>query len=297
MRQSILFFLLVLTISTVDAQKASAEWISRYEQALVDSKRDNKLILLNFWSPTNEACRRMEIETWAKDTVVSMLKGFIPTRINIDTDNNVATQFGVTAIPAIVLVDGYQIPIVKLQGPATSTKLTNINDTPSSITLSNVTRLLYRYPKDITLINEAQRNYADNQDDIMALFDLAEAYLFTSLDAKQSAKTNFIVESKTYLVRTKKRLKKSKNTSLKQRYEIMNLVHEAFRTKPNKGIEKLLDYQKSNKVFPENVALFNAGLYTGYMTINQKRKANAVLEKIRVAEDNERFLKALKIEV
>ena len=68
----------------------------------------------------------------------------------------------------------------------------------------------------------------DNKDDIMALFDLAEAYLFTSLDAKQSAKTNFIVESKTYLVRTKKRLKKSKNATLKQRYDIMNLVHETI---------------------------------------------------------------------
>lgn len=317
MRLLLLIAIVLLTQSNIDAQR-SIEWSQVYEEGLLASKRENKLMLLQFWSPNSEGCRRIDIEVWPKDTVVSLSERFIPIRIDINVEIDIVSRFRVRSIPSIYIVDPFGNVLETLEGINSNFRINQDgtqnnsitragqaggiigNDgggfgidadvAASSLTLSKVTRLLLRYPSNISLINEAQNhlNNADNKLD--GFLRLAEAYQITSSLAKNSGQTSFITESQVYMKRAKKLLKKSKNKRQSQRYQILQITQNIFRKKPEKALKALLDYRSKNDIHQNNESFINTALYLTYVHLKKRSKAETELAALKKSSKNERFL-------
>jgi thioredoxin-like negative regulator of GroEL len=79
-------------------------WRTDYTSALRESRATGKPMLLDFTAEWCGPCQDMRRTTWSDPAVAQALAGYIPVQINLDTHADLATQFGVSAIPHLTIV-------------------------------------------------------------------------------------------------------------------------------------------------------------------------------------------------
>ncbi|MBT8220523.1 MAG: thioredoxin family protein [Bacteroidia bacterium] len=295
----IIISLLLLTcgMSNVNAQTAS--WIGTYNEAENIAQKEGQLIFLYFWSPSSEQCRRMDIEVFAKSETQALLNKFVPTRINFTLERDIASRFGVMAIPTVVMVDAYGVVMERLSGVKTNATVNPnqpsqlLPDQLQALTPGQIEKMLDKYPRDVKLITNAIAKLETKNKDATVVGNVVEAYQLTSVQAQQYAKTNFLAESKRYLNRMKKILKKSGSKTQKQRFELLGLTQEVYREKPQKAVDKLLAYIQQTELKDAHKAWAHFSLYNAYVTLKQKRKSNEHLEKLKSCENSDMYVKVI----
>lgn len=79
-------------------------WRTDYEAAVRESRATGKPMLLDFTAEWCGPCQDMRRTTWSDPAVAQSLAAYIPVQINLDTHADLATQFGVSAIPHLTVV-------------------------------------------------------------------------------------------------------------------------------------------------------------------------------------------------
>ena len=81
-------------------------WVISLKNALNLSQRENKLVLVAFFGATCEACIKMKTCTLITQGVQDYIKiNFIPIKYESGTDSEQFMRFGVTAKPAVIVLD------------------------------------------------------------------------------------------------------------------------------------------------------------------------------------------------
>lgn len=80
-------------------------WRTDYAAAERESRATGKPMLLDFTAEWCGPCQDMRRTTWSDAAVAQSLAGYIPVQIDLDTHADLATQFGVSAIPHLVVVE------------------------------------------------------------------------------------------------------------------------------------------------------------------------------------------------
>jgi len=108
-------------------KRAGIEWIHNLEDGLAKARQENKLVMIEFMASWCPSCHEMEKKTFSDSNVIAKISVFVPVRIDIDQQREVAEKYNALAqkyggigIPNILFLasDGTKIKhIVGYQSP------------------------------------------------------------------------------------------------------------------------------------------------------------------------------------
>jgi thioredoxin-like negative regulator of GroEL len=97
-------FAVLIGLSWMRRSHEQIPWRTDYASALRESRATGKPMLLDFTAEWCGPCQDMRRTTWSDPAVAHALRGYVPVQINLDAHPDLATQFGVSAIPHLVIV-------------------------------------------------------------------------------------------------------------------------------------------------------------------------------------------------
>ncbi len=81
-------------------------WRKSLAEAKRESQANGKPVLAYFTASWCPPCQRMKQSTWTDARVQAALSaGWIPVKIDVDSEEEIAQKFGVTSIPRLQLID------------------------------------------------------------------------------------------------------------------------------------------------------------------------------------------------
>jgi thioredoxin-like negative regulator of GroEL len=116
-----LFFILLAVTAVSLLMKATrpkeiVPWRSDYGTALQESRASEKPAFVYFTATWCGPCQTMKHTTWADKEVEAALRAFVPVKVDLDHQPDVARQFAVEAIPAYVVLDPAGAPVAAWDG-------------------------------------------------------------------------------------------------------------------------------------------------------------------------------------
>jgi thioredoxin-like negative regulator of GroEL len=78
-------------------------WYDKYADAVEAARRNKRQLLLVFQTEWCKWCQMMNEKTWQDETVLSMAKSLVFTRVDGDLDTTLVTQFRVNRFPTAIL--------------------------------------------------------------------------------------------------------------------------------------------------------------------------------------------------
>jgi uncharacterized protein YyaL (SSP411 family) len=115
-RIQLLTLSLILCVAGVAAAADSIKWRS-YEEGMVLSKIEKKMVFLHFYADWCGFCRKMANTTFKDSTLINYLNdNFIPIRVNTDNEPQTAGAYGVAGVPLNVFLTEMGEPVYSVPG-------------------------------------------------------------------------------------------------------------------------------------------------------------------------------------
>lgn len=235
--KNFIFFVLLLVSSISTAMT----WETSFENAQKTALGTNKFLLVDFWANWCGPCKKMDADAWSKDEVKFVMESYVPVKIDIDKNPEIASRFGITSIPNMFILDANGKIIHQFSGYHTAKDLL---EEIEKYTLS--TEFL-----SLELINFYKSGNSNTG------IRLAQKYFDYSLLVDKNVKNSFVNLGGEYLNEAKKKLNK-KDTGyavLIQRIALFEIYENLYTydfEKVNKRLEKLTvknKVEESNQVF------------------------------------------------
>lgn len=111
------------------------EWMS-FSQGLQKAKQEGKPVMVDFYADWCGPCRMMDQITYEDEKVIEkVMKNFVPVKVDVDVEQNLAYQFGIYSIPTIVYLNENGQEVYRTIGyRSTSQILADMNEALSRIT-------------------------------------------------------------------------------------------------------------------------------------------------------------------
>jgi thiol:disulfide interchange protein len=84
--------------------RSAVAWQHDLEAAKRQAAAENSLVLVAFVSDDCIACRVMDRDVFSQPDAAAALDGFIPVRLDVNARPQLAAEFGVTAMPTLVVL-------------------------------------------------------------------------------------------------------------------------------------------------------------------------------------------------
>ena len=118
----------------VDSHSA-IQWVSNLDSALTIASNSNKILMIDFMAEWCPPCQKMDKETFINVNIIKKSNEFIPVRIDIEKQQDVANEYngnarkyGGIGIPNILFMDKEKKVIHQIVGFHDVEKLTEVMD-------------------------------------------------------------------------------------------------------------------------------------------------------------------------
>lgn len=111
----------VLAIGLWQRQQAAAAarsvaWKPTFAEALAAAKESDRPVLVSFVMPNCGYCRQMDIEVLPNRDVQEAIRGFVPVRVNIVAQPEIAVRYGIMGAPVHMITDAEGTPLGRVDG-------------------------------------------------------------------------------------------------------------------------------------------------------------------------------------
>ena len=117
------------------SESISIPWITSIDSALVLAGQQDKILMIDFMATWCPPCQTMEDSTFNQTSVIDKTKDFLPVRIDVDQQGDIANQYngnaakyGGVGIPNILFLDKNKNRLKHLTGFQSVERLTAVMD-------------------------------------------------------------------------------------------------------------------------------------------------------------------------
>jgi thiol-disulfide isomerase/thioredoxin len=107
---------------TKEQSNSKLVWLNNLEEASASAKAKHKMVLVDFYTTWCGPCKMMDRETYSDPAIEQcMNQGFVPVKINAEDakyGEAVATKYGITGYPTMLVLDGNGKVVDKVRGYA-----------------------------------------------------------------------------------------------------------------------------------------------------------------------------------
>lgn len=221
---TLIITLLLLLSSTAYSQ---VSWLKNEKITKAIATEKDQLILMDFWAVWCGPCRKMDSDMWNTEEFKAFSKNFVPFKIDIDIEKELARAYNVRSIPHVVLATASGDIVWEQTGYSNS---------------SSYKKVLENLPESLNGINsELLRLSEDFKDD--EYFSIAEGYLRLALENSDDLKKGFFALSDKYFREVTKNSENENNIALA---EMKMLLNDAYLGRYKRAIRKV-DKMEVNK--------------------------------------------------
>lgn len=261
-----IFIMIIATVLSVYNVNA-ADWMTSFEAAKKMALATDKLILVDFWAIWCGPCLKMDSETWNQDEVKTLMDSYVPVKVDIDKNKDIALQYGVSGIPYIFIMDGNGKILYKQM---------------SYKSRNEVIKLLKKYALTTAFLKQDLINY-HSQQNFTTAFRLASKYQDYSLYlTDKEVKYDLLKLSSDYFKESEKLLKNSdlpNKEAFAQKIELLDIQKSLITQDTRKALKKL-DKINGASIHDLNVSLYNFLYYTAYSMENDKERSSVWKDKL-----------------
>jgi len=88
------------------------DWSTDYERALARAAREDKLVVVDFFAEWCGPCKMMDAQTFTDPRVRERLTDFVPLKIDVDRQRELATRFGIESLPTLAVLRPSGDPVI-----------------------------------------------------------------------------------------------------------------------------------------------------------------------------------------
>lgn len=217
--KKVFVFAIVLFLFT-NFSFAQVQWIMDEKMATAVAVEKDQLILMDFWATWCGPCKAMDKEMWNTEEFTKLSQKFIPFKINIDYNKELALKYGVKSIPHVVLVTA--------DGEVVWQKTGFSSAKPYQDALENLPTTLKGLNSKLVQIN---KEYEEDK-----FFDIALSFQKLAGEASPDFKYSFYRLSDKYF---KAISKESKKEDIIAFAEMNQLLNDAYMGKHSRALRKL----------------------------------------------------------
>ena len=116
----------ILLVAGTASMADEMHWQPNLETAQRVASESSRLILVHFWAPWCRPCMRMEKEVFARpETGRGLQANFVLVKLNVDDSPSTARLYGVTSLPADVILTPKGQLVAQLESPPTAGQYIN----------------------------------------------------------------------------------------------------------------------------------------------------------------------------
>ena len=204
---------------------AQIVWVRNYDMAVSVASKSNKLIVMDFWAIWCKPCLMMDEKLWENAEMKKLANNFICLRVNFDYDLRLVSQYGVRAIPRVI--------IITAGGEVLYDNLGFLNE-ESYLTVFRA------IPGDIGELNNRSKAQAENKKDLQSNYLLGTEFQRIGKNITNAElKSNFLSCGAKYLAKAQNLCSDPVLTEEIELHLVLNDIYAGRNQKALKMIEKM----------------------------------------------------------
>jgi thiol:disulfide interchange protein len=86
-------------------ESAGIEWLTSMDAAMETAARQNRPMMIDFYTDWCTWCKRLDADTYADKQVIAAGAGFVAVKLNADVERALAEKYKVTGFPTVLFTD------------------------------------------------------------------------------------------------------------------------------------------------------------------------------------------------
>jgi len=95
---------IIIFLAIAGNTSAQVIWYQNFKAAQAVAMQKDQLILMDFWATWCGPCKTMDKELWSQAEVAEFSKNFVPFKVDVDYNRELAMKYNATSIPKVILV-------------------------------------------------------------------------------------------------------------------------------------------------------------------------------------------------
>lgn len=98
------------------AAKTEIVWLTNFDAALAQARSEGKLVVIDFFATWCGPCKMMDRNTFTDANVQKRVADFVPLKIDVDRQPEIAQRYGIEGLPTTMVVDAEGKPVTSAVG-------------------------------------------------------------------------------------------------------------------------------------------------------------------------------------